>query len=784
MALASRTLVLSNGLRLHLSHQPEARQAAALVQIAAGTHHEPDRWPGLAHLLEHVLFTGSAGFPAAERLMPWVQGAGGRVNATTLHQRTAFFFDVAAPQLAAGLARLLDMITAPLLTPAAIAQEVAVIDAEYHLLQRHGQTLSEAALLDGVAQPAAFHRFHIGSQARFGEQYATLRAALRRFHQQHYHGGNMQLWLQGPQSLDELEQLARRLTTRLPAGPAPSLSPTPQLKPLRDSLLRVSGPARFWLSYLLPYQHAVTRDTVTLLREFAFDDAPGGLLATLRSRGLCDALSARWISLSDNYGWLAWVFEADNLTPEKAMETEAIWLAWLEALRQISPHQRAHYQALAEQRFARLTPLDQLRERAFGFAPDKADDAGALISALSAARVTRLFSAPGIEGASYTTQGLTLQRQPWSARPATLAAAPVFSFYPRKTAFAEPLLPSAAQPLPHCQPDSAPASLILRPDFYQNFSSGEGKARAAQLRPFFGALRHLGGEGAFSEQEGVWQLTLRLPQQNRLWAVSEALRQLARPVTQSAAADEEGIAIRTLLAQLPEQLRAPQPIAGWRAALVGGDAALRRALARLLSDFPAPVNAAHPPGALPLTRRSRRVAHGDQDQALLLFVPLPSEDEATLAAARALALLYEPRFFQRLRVEQQVGYVVSCRYQRCADRDGLLFALQSPDQTPAALLRHCKTFLRHFSRDISDLSAAALRELQSRLSPLPAKPQPAEAALRVLRQQAGLPVLTEAAIGALTPGDLRQLHQRLMRERRRWVMLFCGTGIAPGSGGA
>jgi secreted Zn-dependent insulinase-like peptidase len=39
-------------------------------------------------------------------------------------------------------------------------------------------------------------------------------------------------------------------------------------------------------------------------------------------------------------------------------------------------------------------------------------------------------------------------------------------------------------------------------------------------------------------------------------------------------------------------------------------------------------------------------------------------------------------------VEQQIGYVVSCRYQRVADRDGLLMALQSPDRRPgtAALL--------------------------------------------------------------------------------------------------
>ena len=52
---------------------------------------------------------------------------------------------------------------------------------------------------------------------------------------------------------------------------------------------------------------------------------------------------------------------------------------------------------------------------------------------------------------------------------------------------------------------------------------------------------------------------------------------------------------------------------------------------------------------------------------------------------------------QRLRVEQQIGYVVSCRYQRVADRDGLLMALQSPDRRAGELLRCGKDFLRQLA---------------------------------------------------------------------------------------
>ncbi|HDG7957348.1 TPA: insulinase family protein, partial [Klebsiella quasipneumoniae subsp. similipneumoniae] len=52
MTLATRTVTLPGGLQATLVHQPHADRAAALARVAAGSHHEPSRFPGLAHLLE------------------------------------------------------------------------------------------------------------------------------------------------------------------------------------------------------------------------------------------------------------------------------------------------------------------------------------------------------------------------------------------------------------------------------------------------------------------------------------------------------------------------------------------------------------------------------------------------------------------------------------------------------------------------------------------------------------------------------------------------------------
>lgn len=95
--------------------------------------------------------------------MGWVQRRGGSVNATTLARHSAFFFEVAADALADGVARLQEMLQAPLLLREDIQREVAVIDAEYRLIQQHEPSRREAAVRHAASAPAGFRRFQVGS---------------------------------------------------------------------------------------------------------------------------------------------------------------------------------------------------------------------------------------------------------------------------------------------------------------------------------------------------------------------------------------------------------------------------------------------------------------------------------------------------------------------------------------------------------------------------------------------------------------------------------------------
>lgn len=754
----TRQLRLRNGLRVTLIHQPDARQAAALAQVAAGSHDEPEAWPGLAHLLEHLLFSDSARFQGDARLMPWVQAAGGRLNATTLARSSAWFFETEAELLAEGAARLADMLAAPQFAPEAIAQEAAVIDAEYRLIQQHTPSRREAALNTRVSAPAVFQRFHIGSRDAFGDDVGALKQALHQFHQRFFLAGQMQLWLQGPQPLEALEQIAHAFGEALPSGEHASQATAMRFAADADIALQTQGTGELWIAAALRGDIAEIRDNVTLIRELLQDEAPGGAMHGLRQRGWAQRLEFAWLNLDSAGGWLALQVETERPDAICAWYPQA-----LRALAQTSPQQQRHYLHLAQRRFDALTPLDQLRERAFGF-PPSANTAGftRLLRQLAEAQQARLWSSVAVQGAATETQGFSLALHPWTPAPVD-EALPTLRFYPLAQPLAALTPPAASAPLLHLSPDEQPATLMLRPAFFTTFTLAQATAIDRRLRPLFALLRHRGGAAGWRESQGVWLLEAQLPPGSEAWLASlpDALRLDESPQGEPPPDD---VAIRELLRRLPQAVAASASAGGWRAALYGGSPQQHGVIAQWLAPL---AGDAHGDGVEPEQGNRLRVSHPSRDGALLLFLPCPPE--VSLAALRALALLMEPRFFQRLRVERQIGYVVSCRYHRCVDRDGVLFALQSPDVAPAALLEACRLFVQQLQ--IPD-DVAALDALRARLhAQLDAVPDATTALQLGLRQARGLRDLDRASLAALTPEKLRQAQAQLLC---RW---HCGVVV-------
>lgn len=724
MELAAATWQLDNGLSVKAITDPAAANAAALVLIEAGSVQEPAAWPGLAHLLEHMLFRGSANFAAEDGLMGWSPSVGGRLNASTLATQTAFFFEAGAEHLVEGLVRLSDMLAAPQLAAEAIAQEIDVIDAEYRLLRADAETRCAAAQRQMFSGFDALHRFHIGSRAAFGSDIPALQHALRQFHHRHFRAPNMTLWLQGPQSLEQLHALAQRYGRRWPEGCVVPHETLPPLAAVADYTLSLPGTPQLRLVFALPHSHS--RGWLRRLERLLLDEAPGGLLARLRAQAWCDAVRLDYSRYSANSALLSFVFTVNQGSASEAAHIEGALLAWLQVLRHLTPMQLAHYGRLANRDFQRLAPLEQLRARAFGLPPTESDDDWVrYIAALIAAPRRRLLVRAEPGGETREIQGLPLALDAFASL-APNASAESFRFFSSSAALPIPPLPTSQAPLRHLLPGEAQPVLLLCPSPSSALGDEQACRLQAALRTVAAELAHREGHLSFERHQGVWLLQLAGEQAlicHGLSVVNRALAALSPAIINEAARnlrhaqlkEQNDIAIRRLLAQLPAALNRHQvTLPHWHATLVGGDGELQRRLSSLLSDFPYSVTA-EPQMPTHQPHRPVTLSESGTEHALLQFYPVPSDETEGRWALRVLAQLYAPRYFQQLRVERNVGYVVQCAFHRCVGVEGLLFALQSPEFTVEQLRQLTEAFLQQMHHELAHFDGSVLEQAQQTL---------------------------------------------------------------------
>lgn len=289
----------ASGLRCLLISDLAADAASCVVQFAVGSHDEPAHLPGLAHLLEHMLFMGSAAYPQAGSFPQLVSEWSGRFNASTAAERTRYHFSVNPTGLDACLGQLTDMLAAPLFCPEAVAAERQVIDAEFHT------RLADDALHEQAALGQVFHsahplsRFSAGNLASLALEPPALAQALRQFHAQHYRAPNGCVLIHAPLPMEQLMLQAGKLAERLPlATPAPKVSTGPLFSPQHlPGLLRWQsrGQHEQWL-LLFALDDVHSPEDAKALRwlcEWLTSPAPAGGLGWLRAQGLAAQLRVR-----------------------------------------------------------------------------------------------------------------------------------------------------------------------------------------------------------------------------------------------------------------------------------------------------------------------------------------------------------------------------------------------------------------------------------------------------------------------------------------------------------
>ncbi|PIJ50717.1 coenzyme PQQ biosynthesis protein PqqF [Erwinia sp. OLTSP20] len=721
-----KDLRLANGLRVQLIADSHMREAAALLQVACGSDDEPAEQPGLAHLLEHVLFAASAGFSGAERLMSWVPAQGGMLNATTRSDRTAFFFSLPPLQLESGLVRLVDMLANPLFTHQAISEEIAAIDAEYQLLAGDREHLLEVALRQLFHGAPCLSRFQVGSAQSFAAVAPALPQALRDFHQRHYHAGAMTLWLQAPLALSSLERLVRQHGTLLPPA-QPLVNPVPaRIYAHRSMALQLNGPPVLCLCFALNDWQDTDADWLNVFNQLLCDEAAGGLMACLRQQDLVDDVRLRTFWRSQHALLFAVQFTLSRDDAALCGEVLTRFSCWLAQLADPNARQLEHCVQLAADAFWQQPPLDQLRRRALGPGLPQALSVAAwqaAIRRLHCASQAHLWVSGSLAGRRRQHQGFTLKLAAWPS----VSQSPVrqdFCCWPQVTVAPLPPLAANSRSIGWRYARATPRLWLLT-------RAGEREAALLEtaLRPLAARLSHQQGQWRHERWQGYWLMQLSAepaPLEHAvasLWpqlcALSAAqLAQGQRAIRWAAWRDNTAIAIRRLMAALIRELTpadAAQSASGvrhlrWQALLLSDSPDLQQRLARRLSPLPE----ASRPLIAPASARVWQgvtLSYPPGDAALLLYCPLPEWQPHVRLMWRLLALFCQPLFFQRLRVEKKIGYVVSCRFQQWAGEEGIIFALQSPHAPLAVLQQQLQDFLHSLPAAVSALSEEAIAAL-------------------------------------------------------------------------
>lgn len=294
-----RIIQLDNALRCVLVHDPEARQASAALAVGAGHFHDPSHAQGLAHFLEHMLFLGTDKYPDANNYQNFISAHGGNHNAWTGTEFSNYYFTIDAPYFAQALDRFMRFFYQPTLDSQWVEKELQSIESEFQL-KRQDELRRLYQVHKATSNPRhPFSKFSVGNLTTLRDQPdAPLAQQLRQFFQRWYCARRMTLVLVGPQSFEQLQELAEQHGRPIQSGCADILYVDEPLylsaqlgvelhvKPLKDA-------RRLIITFALPgIDDDYANKTTSYIAHILGYEGPNSLYGYLRNRHWINSLAA------------------------------------------------------------------------------------------------------------------------------------------------------------------------------------------------------------------------------------------------------------------------------------------------------------------------------------------------------------------------------------------------------------------------------------------------------------------------------------------------------------
>ena len=217
-AVEPKEFTLSNDMKVILVEVPKAPVATVQVWYKVGSRNEVMGRAGLSHMLEHMMFKGTAKYPKGtfSRL---IRKNGGMDNAFTSQDFTAYFENLAADRVTLALELEADRMQGLILDANEFKTEREVVKEERRL---RNEDDPQGALVETLfAQAFMSHPYHWPVIGWFSDLDAMSLDDLQRHYDTYYSPNNATLLVVGDIKADTLLPVIARLFEPIPKGPSP-----------------------------------------------------------------------------------------------------------------------------------------------------------------------------------------------------------------------------------------------------------------------------------------------------------------------------------------------------------------------------------------------------------------------------------------------------------------------------------------------------------------------------------------------------------------------------------
>lgn len=229
--------ILTNGMKVLLVEVPKAPVATVQVWYRVGSRNEVMGRAGLSHMLEHMMFKGTARYPKGS-FSRIIRKNGGIDNAFTSQDFTAYFENVAADRVGLALELEADRMQGLILDNSQFQTEREVVKEERRL---RSEDDPQGALVEALfAQAFLSHPYHWPVIGWFADLDAMSLEDLQHHYDTFYSPNNATLVVVGDIKTESLLPTIKRLFEPIPRGPFPkqALPPEPEQRGERRFLLK------------------------------------------------------------------------------------------------------------------------------------------------------------------------------------------------------------------------------------------------------------------------------------------------------------------------------------------------------------------------------------------------------------------------------------------------------------------------------------------------------------------------------------------------------------------